>query len=145
MLHIVFEKNVDVKGIPGFRFTTDPKMFQGPKNNPDNWCYCVEKDPKACDRDGLLMLTGCADGSPISMSQAHFYGAQESFIDAIGGISPNEEKHKTFMDIEPVIKAHYSHLMPFRHFAAMTTMIMNDSCHMSAFHHISNLRVHFCC
>ena len=100
----IYDKDINVKGIPGYRFTTDPKMFMGPHHNPNNWCYCVESDPKACERDGLLLMSGCADGAPISLSSAHFYGAQESLIDAVDGIRPIEEDHKTFLDIEPVIK-----------------------------------------
>ena len=48
-------------------------------------------------------MSGCADGAPVMLSNAHFYGADPKYAEAIDGINPDQAKHETFLDIEPVI------------------------------------------
>jgi len=102
---LIFEKDVQLKGVPGYRFIPEPKLLLGSTKNPENWCYCVDADPKSCERDGILSTAGCSEGAPYSISFPHFYGAEQSLIDGIDGMEePVPETHGTFFDIEPVIE-----------------------------------------
>lgn len=44
----------------------------------------------------------CVLGAPILLSWPHFLWGDSEYI--IEGIEPFEEKHKTYVDIEPVLK-----------------------------------------
>lgn len=41
-------------------------------------------------------------GAPVFMSFPHFFNADEYYLNAIEGMSPNKEKHQFFMTFEPV-------------------------------------------
>lgn len=41
-------------------------------------------------------------GAPIVVSFPHFYQADEKYIKAIDGMSPNKEEHETYLDLNPV-------------------------------------------
>ena len=40
-------------------------------------------------------------GAPIALSFPHFYQADQSFRDAVGGLNPEKEKHEFYVDISP--------------------------------------------
>jgi len=102
-LFIVFDKEVEYKGVPLYRFGAHEKIFQGIDTNPENECYCTEGvDPELCKRNGLMMMSGCAMGAPITLSQPHFFDADPRIRAEIDGLNPSEENHKTYLDIEPV-------------------------------------------
>lgn len=39
------------------------------------------------------------------MSSPHFYQAEEKFVDAVFGMRPNKEQHRTTIDVNPVGKS----------------------------------------
>lgn len=39
---------------------------------------------------------------PVYISLPHFLHASESVLNSVEGLSPNEEEHETYLDIEPV-------------------------------------------
>lgn len=41
-------------------------------------------------------------GRPVYISLPHFLHASESILHDVEGLSPNEEEHETFLDVEPV-------------------------------------------
>ena len=56
---------------------------------------------------GVLNLAPCKrsealpKGAPIALSFPHFYQADPSFLEAVGGLSPTKEKHEFYVDISP--------------------------------------------
>lgn len=53
---IVYEKNVDMNGLSGYQYTIPDNFADPPELNPDNECFCREKE---CLKRGLMDLTPC--------------------------------------------------------------------------------------
>lgn len=98
-IHMLFEKEVVVKGIPAYRFTPPRAVLASGKNNPENEGFCLEKDK--CLDDGVLNVAVCRKGAPVIVSFPHFYLADKKYVEAIEGISPVHEHHQTFLDLNP--------------------------------------------
>lgn len=56
-----FEKEVEVKGIPAYRFTPPRDVLASGKNNPENEGFCLT--PKKCLDDGVLDVSVCRKGA----------------------------------------------------------------------------------
>ncbi|XP_068430555.1 lysosome membrane protein 2-like isoform X2 [Clinocottus analis] len=98
-IHMEFEKDVEVKGIPAFRFTPPRSVFASKEENPANAGFCVS--PKECLGTGLLKVSPCRKGAPVVASFPHFYLADNKYVAAIDGMSPKREHHQTFLDLNP--------------------------------------------
>lgn len=74
-----------------------------PYYNPDNECYCLEGEGYTCFKSGVLNMEPCKRESkaPLAVSMPHFYMADDSFTEAVGGLSPDKEKHEFFIDAVP--------------------------------------------
>lgn len=59
-----FEKDVDVKGIPGYRFTPPRSVMASVKENPDNEGFC--SPPGKCLGSGVLKVAVCKKGRSSS-------------------------------------------------------------------------------
>ncbi|XP_015913057.2 lysosome membrane protein 2 isoform X1 [Parasteatoda tepidariorum] len=96
---LVFSEDVAVQGIPALRFVTPDYLFESPINNPDNICYCTEKE--FCHLSGILDVSPCRKGLKLAVTGPHFYLAHESIQERVHGLKPEREKHETYVDIEP--------------------------------------------
>uniref|UniRef100_A0A672QSG8 Lysosome membrane protein 2-like n=1 Tax=Sinocyclocheilus grahami TaxID=75366 RepID=A0A672QSG8_SINGR len=76
-IHMRFEKEVEVKGIPAYRFT------------PNEEC-----------REVFVLEVACA---PVVVSFPHFHLGAEKYAKAIDGISPVHKLHQTFLDLNPTL------------------------------------------
>lgn len=56
-----FQKEVEVKGIPAYRFTPPRSVLASKEENPDNAGFCVS--PKECLGTGLLKVSPCRKGN----------------------------------------------------------------------------------
>ncbi|XP_004676950.1 PREDICTED: platelet glycoprotein 4 [Condylura cristata] len=102
-VYAVFGGEIDLKGIPVFRFVLPPKAFASPVQNPDNHCFCTEKIiSKNCTLYGILDISKCKEGKPVYISLPHFLHASPEISIPIEGLHPNEEEHKTYLDVEPI-------------------------------------------
>uniref|UniRef100_A0A668AS77 Scavenger receptor class B member 2 n=1 Tax=Myripristis murdjan TaxID=586833 RepID=A0A668AS77_9TELE len=99
-LYALYEKDVRVKGVPGYRFIPPSKVFANLTVNPDNAGFCVPAGN--CLGSGVLNVSACKQGAPIIMSSPHFYQADEKFVVDVFGMKPNKEHHQTTIDINPV-------------------------------------------
>ncbi|XP_069020868.1 platelet glycoprotein 4 [Embiotoca jacksoni] len=98
-----YEGTVDLKGIDVYRFSLLQSTLASPLNNPDNHCFCKNAlTTKNCTLAGVLDISSCQDGKPIYISLPHFLHGSPSLLKAVVGLSPSEEHHKTFMDVEPI-------------------------------------------
>uniref|UniRef100_A0A8C1Y2N6 Lysosome membrane protein 2-like n=1 Tax=Cyprinus carpio TaxID=7962 RepID=A0A8C1Y2N6_CYPCA len=98
-IHMRFEKEVEVKGIPAYRFTPPRAVLASGKNNPENEGFCLTTC-KAC--------LGCGNlkgyyGAPVVVSFPHFHLGAEKYAEAIDGISPVHDRHQTFLDLNPTM------------------------------------------
>ncbi|CAF97173.1 unnamed protein product [Tetraodon nigroviridis] len=98
-IYMEFEKDVTVKGIPAYRFTPPRSVFASKEENPANEGFCLS--PKECLGTGLLKVSPCRKGAPVVASFPHFHLADEKYVNAIKGMSPQLEHHQTFLDLNP--------------------------------------------
>lgn len=94
-----FDKDVEVKGIPAYRFTPPRAVLASKEENPDNEGFCIS--PKECLGTGLLKVSPCRKGAPVVASFPHFYLGDPKYVDAIEGLSPVKEHHQTYLDLNP--------------------------------------------
>ncbi|KAJ8687777.1 hypothetical protein QAD02_023571 [Eretmocerus hayati] len=66
---------------------------------PSQKCYCPSNIN--CPKKGIMDLYECV-GAPVIVSHAHFYTADEDYINMVDGMEPSKEKHETFLDFDPV-------------------------------------------
>ncbi|XP_072228763.1 lysosome membrane protein 2-like isoform X2 [Leuresthes tenuis] len=98
-IYMEFEKDVTVKGIPAYRFTPPRSVLASKEENPLNEGFCVT--PKECLGTGLLKVSPCRKGAPVVASFPHFYLAEDKYVAAISGLSPQRKHHQTFLDLNP--------------------------------------------
>ncbi|XP_026195987.1 lysosome membrane protein 2c [Anabas testudineus] len=99
-LYALYEEDVTVKGIPGYRFVPPSMVFANLTVNPANEGFCVPAGK--CMGSGLLNVSVCKNGAPIIMSSPHFYQADEKFVRDVLGMKPNKKQHETTIDINPL-------------------------------------------
>ncbi|XP_029300865.1 lysosome membrane protein 2c [Cottoperca gobio] len=99
-LYALYEEDVTVKGIPGYRFSPPSKIFANHTVNPANAGFCVPAGN--CLGSGMLNVSSCKQGAPIVMSPPHFYQADEKYVEDVFGMRPNKEQHQTTIDINPL-------------------------------------------
>ncbi|XP_042104412.1 platelet glycoprotein 4-like isoform X3 [Ovis aries] len=101
--YAVFGAEINLKGIPVYRFVLPSRVFASPLQNPDNHCFCTEKIiSKDCTLYGVLDISKCKEGRPVYISLPHFLHASPEIAEPIEGLSPNEEEHSTYLDVEPI-------------------------------------------
>nr|BAM36398.1 CD36 antigen [Oplegnathus fasciatus] len=98
-IYMEFEKDVEVKGIPAYRFTPPRSVLASKEENPANEGFCVS--PQECLGTGLLKVSPCRKGAPVVASFPHFHLADPKYVAAIGGMSPQRQHHQTFLDLNP--------------------------------------------
>ncbi len=81
-----YVEEMSVKDIPLLKFKFAPDMWQP---NPD---FNQENE--------LINLTTTRK-SPIFLSPPHFYGLRSAFKDGVIGLNPSEEKHDSYIGIQP--------------------------------------------
>uniref|UniRef100_A0A8C6CH15 Platelet glycoprotein 4 n=1 Tax=Moschus moschiferus TaxID=68415 RepID=A0A8C6CH15_MOSMO len=102
-IYAVFGAEMNLKGIPVYRFVLPSLAFASPLQNPDNHCFCTEKIiSKNCTLYGVLDIGKCKEGKPVYISLPHFLHGSPELAEPIEGLSPNEEEHSTYLDVEPI-------------------------------------------
>lgn len=74
-------------------------MLDNGDNVKSRKCYCMNEK---CQPSGVLDVSRCKYGAPAFISLPHFYLADDSYGEAVKGLKPSEEKHESFVIIEPV-------------------------------------------
>ncbi|XP_037037041.1 protein peste-like [Bradysia coprophila] len=92
-----YEKDVDVRGLLGYKFIGGKRSVDNGSLYPENKCYA----PGEGSCSGVLNISSCRFGVPVFMSYPHFYGADPYFIKQIDGMNPDEGKHQFYITLEP--------------------------------------------
>lgn len=68
-LKLSFEKEVNLQGVKGYRFTVPRSEYGNPKNHPENSCYCTQpgEDMEDCPHDGVYQINACQKGVPTEI------------------------------------------------------------------------------
>ncbi|KAM9846068.1 platelet glycoprotein 4 [Aulostomus maculatus] len=97
-----FKESLNLKGIEVDRYTLLKSTLASPVDNPDNRCFCRDlKTTKNCTKAGVLDISSCQEGRPIYISLPHFLHGSQSLREDVLGLSPSEEHHSTYLDVEP--------------------------------------------
>uniref|UniRef100_A0A8C9TUI9 Platelet glycoprotein 4 n=1 Tax=Scleropages formosus TaxID=113540 RepID=A0A8C9TUI9_SCLFO len=98
-----FTGTVNLKGIKMYHYMLPELLLAAPSVNPDNKCYCKNMDvTRNCTLGGVLDISSCRGGMPIYISLPHFFHGSEELRDLVSGLSPSEEHHSTYLDVEPI-------------------------------------------
>jgi hypothetical protein len=67
-IYMTYDKDVELKGIPAYRFTTPKEVMQDPRIHAENICYCSQPDEEDVDLDkctkaGVFRISACRKGS----------------------------------------------------------------------------------
>ncbi|RWS01690.1 platelet glycoprotein 4-like protein [Dinothrombium tinctorium] len=89
-------------GIPTYKYSFPENFLVGIEKNPENDCFCIHKDKAKCRVDGIYDLGGCQYGAPLVLTTPHFFAAPH-LGKLVDGLTPNEEAHGTFVEIQPVM------------------------------------------
>ncbi|XP_067945484.1 lysosome membrane protein 2-like isoform X2 [Watersipora subatra] len=95
-IDVVFSSKHYLHDVPQYRFKPPAALFGYPPDNYDNACYCLGDE---CPHNGVLNITA-VQGAPVFVSQPHFLNGKY-YEATIGGLHPDEERHNTFIDVEP--------------------------------------------
>ncbi|XP_061732577.1 lysosome membrane protein 2 isoform X2 [Nerophis ophidion] len=98
-IYMDYEKDVEVRGIPAYRFTPPRSVLASMEENPANEGFCVT--PQECLGTGLLNVSPCRKGAPVVASFPHFYLADSKYVAAIEGMTPERTHHQTYLDLNP--------------------------------------------
>lgn len=106
-LYLIYSEETEFKGIPVWKMILDPSMFDPPKINPENECYCMhhKKRPDRCNIKGVMDLGGCLNGAPLVLSAPHFLDTSPNLADQVIGLNPDRSKHEFSLLFEPRIGA----------------------------------------
>ncbi len=97
-LNLKYLNDITIQGISGYQFNPPASLFESGDINPDNKAFC---NPD-CLPSGLLNIKACVPfNAPIVVSQPHFLNGNKSLQKMVLGLNPNEEKHDTFLSLEP--------------------------------------------
>ncbi|XP_030762896.1 protein croquemort-like isoform X2 [Sitophilus oryzae] len=96
-IDLEFEKEVNIKGIMGLKYSAGRKFLDNGTTVPENDCFC-QKD---CMPSGALDISACRYGSPAYVSLPHFHKADRFYTDSIEGLKSEDDLHDFFMVFEP--------------------------------------------
>uniref|UniRef100_A0A8C9TTQ9 Scavenger receptor class B, member 2a n=1 Tax=Scleropages formosus TaxID=113540 RepID=A0A8C9TTQ9_SCLFO len=98
-IHLAYVEDVEVQGIPAYRFAPPLDVLASPEDNPANAGFCVPAGK--CLSAGVLKVSVCRQGAPIVVSFPHFYQADQKYVNAFEGLTPNKDDHETYLDLNP--------------------------------------------
>ena len=61
-LYGVFDEEVEIHGVKGWKVTTPKEIFESPQKNPYNDCFCHHNNSILCHHDGGISLQACQHG-----------------------------------------------------------------------------------
>ncbi|XKL67214.1 hypothetical protein PGB90_010634 [Kerria lacca] len=90
-----YRSDTTKKGIPAGYYTPADNMFT-PEEFGNNTCFCGGFE---CPPRGLQSISPCQFDAPLYISFPHFFNADPKLLHAIEGLTPNREKHESFIKI----------------------------------------------
>ncbi|XP_037958648.1 scavenger receptor class B member 1 isoform X2 [Teleopsis dalmanni] len=84
--------------LTGYKYVFEENAFDNGAINPDNKCFCRQGK---CQPSGLIDVTDCYYGFPISLSYPHFMEGDPDLQNNITGLTPSKEAHSSQFIIQP--------------------------------------------
>lgn len=99
---LAYQQEHTLFGVTGSRWAGDNRVFDNGQDYPPNSCYCTGEKASCPDLlKGVHNMSDCRYGAPVFASFPHFYLADEAYVEAISGLSPNQTKHELSLSLEP--------------------------------------------
>ncbi|CAG9804192.1 unnamed protein product [Chironomus riparius] len=90
-----YDYDKTIHGLTGNRYTLGQRAVDNGQLYNENKCYFQHEMSS-----GVWNMSACAFNNPIFMSYPHFYMADQSYIDAVEGLSPQQELHESYMTLD---------------------------------------------
>ncbi|KAM7356549.1 scavenger receptor class B member debris buster isoform 1-T2 [Cochliomyia hominivorax] len=98
VIPLQYEKGVTKDGINADLYKLPENSYGDAEHNPENKCFNT-RDYDAIK--GLQNISPCQYGAPVYLSNPHFYQADNSLLESVEGLTPNETEHETYFKIQP--------------------------------------------
>ncbi|GFS15818.1 scavenger receptor class B member 1 [Elysia marginata] len=98
-LSLTFQKEVELHGIPLYKFYAPPITFANVSINPLNAGFCTP--PGHCLPSGLLNMTNVYYGVPLVLSNPNFLFCDPDIVESVRGLRPDREAYENHLNIEP--------------------------------------------
>ncbi|XP_020297188.1 scavenger receptor class B member 1-like [Pseudomyrmex gracilis] len=94
-----FSEETTVYDLPCLTYKMEPLNY----SQPENHCFCPKTDDgsRICPPAGLLNISSCIFNSPLLSSFPHFYNADESLLEQVDGLNPQQKIHESYINIHP--------------------------------------------
>lgn len=96
-----FQKDVEVKGIPAYRFTPPRSVLASKEENPENAGFCVSS--KECLGTGLLKVSPCRKGKH-RLAQRLFLNLPSVFVMLPAGLAKNTQHLSCLLLVSPIME-----------------------------------------
>lgn len=94
--------STNLHGVDGYKWIGNERPFDNGHNYPETECQCTAPEEKCPSLlRGVLDVSRCKMGAPATVSYPHFYLADQSYRDAVDGMSPNSTEHQFTLALEP--------------------------------------------
>lgn len=99
-LTLQYGEQMTVHDVEGAKYVGDERVFDNGTEFPEAACWC---NGAHCPdvKSGVFNASACKYGSPTFVSYPHFYLGDQSYVDAVSGMSPNKSKHQFHIAMEP--------------------------------------------
>lgn len=95
-----YETRTFSHGIPALRYKMPEDVFTA--TSTKNTCFCSVKTRNAvCPPSGVQNVSLCNFESPLLISFPHFYSGDQSLLEPIDGLNPQQEIHESYIDLHP--------------------------------------------
>ncbi|XP_055854253.1 lysosome membrane protein 2-like [Episyrphus balteatus] len=95
---MVYNQTVKVGALDTYEFIFAPDIY---KRAEDPEKDCMGKTGGVMLPDGLIDSSKCALGTPVALSNPHFWGFHGAWENYIEGLEPSREKHSSHILVEP--------------------------------------------
>lgn len=99
-LTLQYGEQITIHEVEGSKYVGDEQVFDNGTVYPEAACWC-NSDRCPDVKSGVFNASACKYGSPTFVSYPHFYLADQSYLDAVSGLSPNKSKHQFYLAMEP--------------------------------------------
>lgn len=117
------------------RYKLPSNVFTSTRNKDS--CFCPKESydsvTRICPPAGTFNISACKFGTPLIVSFPHFYSGDESLFQKIDGLTPQQDRHESYVDLHTVRRficliAHL--LIPFTPTNLHSVIILQSSQHL---------------
>ncbi|XP_002735902.1 scavenger receptor class B member 1-like [Saccoglossus kowalevskii] len=95
----LYQEETSYMDVKLWRFSLAQYTYANGTDYAPNQGFCT----RGCLPSGLLDIGACRGGARMSLSNPHFFEGDPELAAAIVGLSPNQDNHQNYMDIERIM------------------------------------------